>query len=437
MANWSPTGSAKAIDIVIRGRDEAAAAFDSAAKKAASFSREAGVGLGGFASHAISVAAYARAVTTSLRLASAAVQLYNGDWMTVHETMKQMPLGLGAAYDAFIDLAGAITGANEAIERLEKRWAAIERERRGVAWIRKTEIEVAFQVSQLQRSPVEQQLAEVDRKAQNAQRALREAVRRGFPEWQAMPLAGLYDERRERERREILGKEADREYALADQKHQARRQAEKREAEKMADEATAAAAAVADAQLRTFNATASARDRELAALDHYYAEARERWKGHADVLAAEQDAYNADRATIILAGEREKDVALRDLESELFEATHTQQDVEARRWQEHLAALKEQFADSAEGLKMIDRLAAEHGRKGVPGRDLAGSEIAGQRTYFGRLPPDSPVLESNRLLARLVDLQKQEVTKGDMYQRQIVGAVRATAAPALLVGHVP
>jgi hypothetical protein len=105
-----------------------------------------------------------------------------------------------------------------------------------------------------------------------------------------------------------------------------------------------------------------------------------------------------------------------------------------------LTPTQRKVAESAEGLNIIDRLAEAHGRKGaagVTGRDLAGPDIVGQRTYWGRLPPDSPVLESNRLLARLVDLQRQEATKGDLYHRQIVGAVKSTAGPMLLVGRLP
>jgi hypothetical protein len=160
-----------------------------------------------FTSYSVSVAAYAHTAAGVLRAGSAAIEIYNGSWLSLNETLKRMPMGVGEAYNAFIDLAGLITGATGAIKDLEKEWAAATRLKGGRDWIEEARETIGFQIDQLRNSPEGRQIANIDRKASQAQEVLDKAVKRGFPEDETTTLRAMIEDRRQGERGEILGKQ--------------------------------------------------------------------------------------------------------------------------------------------------------------------------------------------------------------------------------------
>jgi hypothetical protein len=75
---------------------------------------------------AIRVGTLTRLVAGGAELLAASIQIGQGDWDALHETMKTMPLGVGEAHKAFLALREVLTGAGAAAEAFGKKMAALD-----------------------------------------------------------------------------------------------------------------------------------------------------------------------------------------------------------------------------------------------------------------------------------------------------------------------
>jgi hypothetical protein len=341
------------IDIVLRARDEATAGFQSA-----------GVGIGNFTGHVIRVAAVAHAMTAAIRLGDAALEAYNGRWMALHDSLGKLPMGIGPAYTAFVELAGVITGATAAIEALKKEEADLARYHKGVAWVQQGVSDIGFQVDQLNRSPQQREIAAANRKAALAQGQLDEAVRQGFPEWRVALARGVVEERLRAELAQVWGKEA------ADLKSA--------QAKTLADY-EAQQTAIRDAGRLAFLAAADDREKELRAIDDWYAAQQERWRQNAAVMAALQDSY-AEQRQAALDRQRADD--------------------------------EERTAAAMKGLLPDLPVAMAAAMAGLP-RGLSAPLLESRTLTWSAGQTADPALEGNRILTRIAaTLERQEKRDG-------------------------
>jgi hypothetical protein len=381
-----------AIEMVMQARDETKATFDSAQ-----------VNMQQFAMQGLRAATAARLATVGVEAITAMVRIGRGDWDALHETMKKMPLGIGQFHAALLELKDTYTGAREEAEKFA---AKVER---GIRWTDAAKGAQEFaraiqaQIGIIQAGGVEgQRLQAAEDARKERERFLAEnkalltrTVRTAGPPVVTYQSIGMGPPQRiERPGPEIEtevpvapekvpaireGLEAIRwkeqwqlseinklEQQAAREKLAAHQKAAAADAKALLDQQTRAAgdkmAIMREIATRAYNATAEDFGRQLRALDDFYARQREQWKGHADVMAALQDAYAAERAAAFLA------------ENERL----------ADEWDE--AWLKEG--------KMPAELSGLAGRASAPlliSRTLTGGAAA------------NPVQQSNKILARIED----------------------------------
>jgi hypothetical protein len=319
------------IEMVMQARDETKAAFESSQRNMASFFQSG-----------LRAATAARLATAGVEAITAIVRIGRGDWDALHETMKRMPLGIGQFHAALLELKETYTGAaaaaekfNKQIERREARHTAIQN---AEEFTRAMQVQIAV----MRASGAESQRLQAAEDAGLARRKLLEQNKALLTKmvYTAGPPIVTYQsigmgppQRIERPGEEIetpvevapekvpairegleairwkhewrlaeinkAEQEAAREKLAADQKAAAA------DAKALLDQQTRAAgdkmAIMREIATREYNVTAEDFGRQLRALDDFYGREREQWKGHADVMAALQDAYAAERAAAFLA----------------------------------------------------------------------------------------------------------------------------------------
>jgi len=159
-----------------------------------------GVRMDRFVGSAISVTAAMAGIAAVIRATDAGLKAHTGNWLGLHEALKAIPFRVGAAYSAFVELAGSITGATEAIAQLEKASAQQKRLEHGEKWLEGQELKLQFEIDQGSRSTVERDLASITKREIENLNKVHEAVRRGFPAEKVWRLNDLIRDRAELQR---------------------------------------------------------------------------------------------------------------------------------------------------------------------------------------------------------------------------------------------
>jgi hypothetical protein len=317
-----------AIEMVMQARDETKAAFDSAQANAQTFMQN-------FAVQGLRAATAARIATLGVEALTAVMRIAKGDWDAVHETMKRMPLGIGAFHSALLELKETFVDlgetAKESAERVEGhvRWQAAKANVEALTQATRTHIAV-MQAETFEGQRIAAAAAADEKRRKQMETWTKEGLFRELipakktpvfshfnvmgqpvmkegkeipasekPVWPVSVSVALKEMAQEAYEAQRLIDVAERRAADEKRKTAADQAKELGEQGRRAFEAKSSM--LRQIAAREYGATAEDFGIRLRALDDFYADQRTRWKDHADVMAALQDAYAAERAAAFLA----------------------------------------------------------------------------------------------------------------------------------------
>lgn len=277
------------LQMVLQARDETKAAFDSAQ-----------MGMQRFMLQGLRAATVARVATIGVELVTMGIRVYKGDLDALDDAMKQYPLGVGQFHSALRELESAYTDAGKAAAKAAEQAERAFKFTGGLQALQDFKEQTKARTAIMRAEGFEREKLQAEETArENRQKALRVVEEAGISPRHGYVAAAL-EEIRWAEQWALAGA-AQRRDAAAEVK----RIGEKAKADQQAEQERRAAEDKANMlrglATREYNATADDFGIRLRALDDFYADQRDRWKGHADVLAAMQDAYAAERAAAFLS----------------------------------------------------------------------------------------------------------------------------------------
>jgi hypothetical protein len=281
-----------AIEMVMQARDETKAAFESVQKRTRGFMDSdimsgAGMWLG------------VRGISRALDVITVTARAARGEWEDMIKAFYGLPLA-NQADDAVRAIAGIETRANlaaKATEKLRDELAALG----GSVALGDLSRGLGFKTALLEADAAGKALLEIDKTVAEASAKIQTTVlppgREGEREDAMRALTGWRE-------KAVFQVHWDAETAKAKATVERQKEAKEKADEQAKLDRRAAedkASMLSQLATREYNATAEDFGRQLRALDDFYSREREQWKGHADVMAALQDAYAAERAAAFMA----------------------------------------------------------------------------------------------------------------------------------------
>jgi len=278
-----------AIEMVMQARDETKAAFESTQGNMQRFMQQG-----------LRAATAARVATIGVELVTMGVRIYKGELDALDDAMKQYPLGVGQFHSALRELESAYTDSGKAAAKAAEAAERAFKFTGGLQALQDFKGQMQARTAIMRAEGFEREKLQAEETARESRKkALAVAAEAGISPRHGYVAAALEEIHWGQEW--ALAQAAQRRDAAAE----AKRIAEKAKADQQAEQERRAAEDKANMlrglATREYNATAEDFGRQLRALDDFYAREREQWKGHADVMAALQDAEASERAAAFMA----------------------------------------------------------------------------------------------------------------------------------------